>query len=56
MTWPPQALHHLRKLLALLLKMPSWAAPFVTFTLSGFQSVKALTGPALHCRQEPQWQ
>ena len=29
---------------------------FVTFTFSGFQSVKALTGDAAHDLQDRQWQ
>ncbi len=32
------------------------AAPFVTFTFSGFHSVKAFAGEADHERQELQWQ
>jgi hypothetical protein len=33
-----------------------FSAPRVMLMASGGQSVKALTGPADHCRQELQWQ
>src|SRR5262245_31535989 len=36
--------------------MPTCSAPAVTRTASGFQSVKALTGPPDHERQDRQWQ
>src|SRR5438477_7142238 len=48
--WPPQRLHHLRKLLSVLLKTPIWSAPSSTFTFSGAQSVNPLTGLALRSR------
>jgi hypothetical protein len=54
--WPPQLLHHLRALVGVLLNEPTFSAPRVTFTLSGFQSVKALTGAADQVLQESQWQ
>src|SRR3954468_16378154 len=54
--WPPQLLHHLRELLGVLAKPPICSAPRVTFTASGFQSVKALTGAAAQLRHDSQWQ
>src|ERR1022692_880144 len=54
--WPPQAVHHFRKLFAVLLYVPMLLAPLVTFRASGFHSVKAFTGPADQWRQDSQWQ
>jgi hypothetical protein len=54
--WPPQILHHLRKLCGVLLKVPMLSAPCVTSTASGFHKVKALTGPADQRRHDSQWQ
>ncbi len=54
--WPPQVVHHLRKLSGVLLYMPMFSAPCVICTASGFHNVKALTGAADQVRQDSQWQ
>jgi hypothetical protein len=46
----------MRWLNAVFSKVPTCSAPALTFTLSDFQSVKALTGAADQERQELQWQ
>jgi hypothetical protein len=44
----------LRKLVGVLLYVPRLSSPFVIFTASGFQSVKAFTGPADQWRHDEQ--
>jgi uroporphyrinogen-III synthase len=43
-------------LFGVLAKVATCSAPAVTFTASGFQSVKAFTGAADQDRHELQWQ
>ena len=45
---------NLKLVKAVFSKVPTCSAPAFTFTASAFQSVKALTGPADHERQELQ--
>src|SRR6187455_2648475 len=54
--WPPQALHHLRTLFGVLLKLPMCSAPEVILTAPGRHNVYALTGPADQWRHDSQWQ
>jgi hypothetical protein len=49
-------LQNCRWLTGVFWNMPMCSAPAVTRTAPGFQSVKALTGPADHDRHDPQWQ
>src|SRR5258708_3833059 len=56
MTCPPHCLHHLRKLVGVLLYVLMSSAPLVILTESGCHRVNALTGPADQLRQELQWQ
>jgi len=47
---------YLRSLTGVRAKVATRSAPPVMVTASGFQSVKALTGPPDQERQEAQWQ
>src|SRR6185312_795488 len=53
---PPHALQNLRWLRGVLANVPTCSCPRVMRTASGAHSVNALTGPADHVRQSPQWQ
>jgi hypothetical protein len=55
-TWPPHLLQNFRSLIGVFEYVAIFSAPAVTFTASGFQSEKALTGPPDQERHERQWQ
>jgi hypothetical protein len=56
MMWPPHVLQYCRSLTGVFENMAIWSCPFVTFTASGFQRLKALSGPPDQERQDWQWQ
>ena len=53
---PPHFAQYLRWLIAVFENVATCSAPAVTRTASGFQRLKAFTGPPDHERQELQWQ
>jgi hypothetical protein len=53
---PPHFEQNWRNEFGVLANSASKSSPLVTRTLSGFQRVKAFTGPADQERQEAQWQ
>jgi hypothetical protein len=56
MTCPPHFVQNFLWLALVSAKVASLSFPFTTLTWSGFHSVNAFTGPALHARQSLQWQ
>jgi hypothetical protein len=53
---PPHFLQYRRWLSGVFWKVATSSAPEVIRTASGFQRLKAFTGPPDHDRQERQWQ
>jgi hypothetical protein len=56
MMCPPHFLQNRRSEFGTLVYSPTKSCPLVIRTLSGFQRLNALTGPADHARQDAQWQ